>query len=71
MFCLSLLFHFFIEFGNLIIANHLSAIALKPDFAEAHYNLGLLLSEAEQYEKAVGFTVGFQQALERARAKPE
>ena len=42
------------ELGRLEEAetSHRKAIALKPNYANAYYSLGLLLFEAKQYEKA-------------------
>ena len=41
------------------------ALRLKPDFAEAHYNLGVALEEAGRAQEAIGH---YEQAL---RIKPD
>ena len=46
---------------DLALAQYLDALRLKPDFAEAHYNLGVVCREMQLIDKALG---SFRQATE-------
>jgi tetratricopeptide (TPR) repeat protein len=43
------------------VADYRQAIALQPDFVEAHYNLGVMLQEQGEREEAIAC---YQKALE-------